>query len=363
MKKYISPFLALASLFVIAACSTKFKIAAPYKNITIVYGLLDERDPVHYIRIEKAFLDQSKSALVLAQIADSNFYPSVNARIKRFDFSGNYIDSVILTKVDLDTVAGYQKEPGVFFTTPNYAYQFSNTLNPNYIYQIMVTNPVSGETDSAQAPIIDDANTGAFYVRVLDDPQLNLEGIDFSSTLSNRFVDFNGSYTPPATYNFQGQSSPAYVAQIIFRFLWSDSNAITKSVVPDSVDMNLGYQLVNGGTITYSVSNLSFYQALANGMGTAPANIYRLLNRAELFVYASTLDYNNYYQNSLTQGVGLTGNEIEPMLTNIQGANTLGLFTSKGYRSGFLTLTYITVDSLEASPYLTQAKIAGTVYH
>src|SRR6185437_11084003 len=104
MRKLFSPLLIITALVGISSCSTKFNIAAPYKNITVIYGLMDETDTAHYIRIEKAFLDQNKSAVVMAQNPDSSFYPEsqLDVKMELIDPSGT-IDSIYsLSRVDLN---------------------------------------------------------------------------------------------------------------------------------------------------------------------------------------------------------------------------------------------------------------------
>jgi hypothetical protein len=38
------------------SCETDFELNAEWKDITIVYGILNQNDTAHYIRIQKAFL-------------------------------------------------------------------------------------------------------------------------------------------------------------------------------------------------------------------------------------------------------------------------------------------------------------------
>src|ERR1700753_263242 len=109
MKKIVIPFITIA-LFALASCSDKFNVAAPYKNITVIYAYLDCQDTAHYVRIQKAFLDQSKSALTMSQSPDSSFYANINVVIKRYSIvDTSYLDSIHLTRVDLDN-EGYPKQ-------------------------------------------------------------------------------------------------------------------------------------------------------------------------------------------------------------------------------------------------------------
>lgn len=368
-KCLLFPLLAMVTLFYISGCSEKFHVAAPYKNYTVVYAYLDMTDTAHYIRIQKAFLDENKNALTMAQTSDSNFYANLDVKIERVDFSSVIHDVIHLKRVNLDQ-EGYPKQPGQFFQSPNYAYKFTDPLDPQFIYRIVITNPATSQADSADAPVIDDINPAAFYIDKLD---LSLNPpplMDFSSTLSNRFFEITGYYvpqTPGFTYIFQGQtySNPAVISQAFIRFNWDDSDGNTQVHTPHYFDFNAGYQSFTNGNFDYQIHNTQLYAALASasGMGAAPPNQYRLLNRCDIFMYVGTPDFVAYQQSSLTQGTGLTGTEIEPLYTNIKGANVLGLYTSRGMRTGKITLTPATVDSLIISPLLSQAHIVGTVYH
>ncbi len=361
MKKFFSPII-LFVLILISSCSEKFNTAAPYKNITVIYGMLDQKDTAHYIRIQKAFLDENKSALTMAQTADSSFYNNLNVSIKRYDFSNNLWDSIHLNRVDLN-MEGYTKQTGTFFNSPNYAYKFKNTLDPNYIYRIVVTNVATGQVDSADAPIINDKDTTLFTLQLFDDSVRNAYGMDFSTTIPGKVFEITGSYTSPSNFSFNNYTSPVGVSQCIIRFNWYDSNSVTKTKTPNYYDYNLGYQaLSNGIYIDFKASNKYLYNALSTGMGNAPAHTFRLIDRCDIFIYLGSYDYYTYYQIGLSQGTGLTGNEIEPTYTNIKGQNALGLYTSRGFRSGKITLTPATYDSLLISPIMVNTNLIGKAY-
>ena len=67
-------FFVLAGLLLFAGCESDFDIAADYKEIPIIIGLLDIQDTVHYVSITKAFLDEDQDALFMAQQADSLYF-------------------------------------------------------------------------------------------------------------------------------------------------------------------------------------------------------------------------------------------------------------------------------------------------
>ena len=73
MMKKLLYFLLLGSM--LSSCSNDFEVSAPWKEVPVAYALLSPKDSAHYVRIEKAFLDPNVSALEIAQIADSLYYP------------------------------------------------------------------------------------------------------------------------------------------------------------------------------------------------------------------------------------------------------------------------------------------------
>lgn len=362
MKKLIIPFVAMVSLFLLPGCSEKFDVAAPYKNITVIYGYLDMRDTAHYIRIQKAFLDQNKSALTMSQTPDSNFYANLDVTVAKISFSGTKQGVIQLNRVDLNA-EGYQKQQGAFFTAPNYAYKFTDLLDPQYIYRIIVRNQATGEVDSAETPIIEDLNRNKFHVDIFDDTDVVLAGLGFASTAPNKNFEFQITYAAPSDFTFNGTSTPVFLVQPIIRFNWTDSNMLNGAKTNHYGDFAPGYAPMQRSSIFYDIRNTDLYNGIRSALGAAPENTARLLGRPEVFVYLGTNDFYKYQQNSLIQGVGLTGNEIQPTFTNIKGANVLGLYTSRAMRSGLLTLTGNTMDSLMSSPMLKAANIRGTSYH
>jgi hypothetical protein len=361
MKKIIFPVIAMLSLFSVVGCSTKFKVDAPYKNVTVVYSFLDEADTAHYVRIEKAFLDENKSAITMAQNPDSNYYKYLNVRVEKIAFlnAGNIVDTIHLNMVDLN-LEGYPKDSGVFFNAPNYAYKFKTTLDPNYSYRLIITNPTSGEVDSAESPVIDDENSATFYVPYLDNIFSNLGGLDFSSTLPNATCEISANYTAPGNYNFYGQISPVAIAQAVLIFNWTDSNIANGSVSAHSYSFNAGYTTIINNNIVYAINDASLYSAVFSGMGNAPLNVVRLLHKCDLAIYLGTPDFYSYEQNALSLGVGLTANEIEPVYTNIKGASTVGIYTARAMRSGTISLNTATVDSLMVNSTTKNCNIIGS---
>ena len=59
--KFLAVFLMLITFFV--ACDNELNVIEPKQDIPVVYGFLNLADSAQYIRVERAFVDESTSAL------------------------------------------------------------------------------------------------------------------------------------------------------------------------------------------------------------------------------------------------------------------------------------------------------------
>ena len=99
MKKYF--LVGVSALLALTGCEEDFDVAAPYKDITVVYGIMDKLDTVHYIRVQKAFLDERKSAIDMAKEADSSFYKDITVKMQEVSDKGVVVEQV-LSRFDLN---------------------------------------------------------------------------------------------------------------------------------------------------------------------------------------------------------------------------------------------------------------------
>jgi hypothetical protein len=72
MNKMGAILVLLATCF-FTSCKNDVEINGEWKDISVVFGLLNQSDTAHYVRISKAFLGEG-DALVFAQQFDSLYY-------------------------------------------------------------------------------------------------------------------------------------------------------------------------------------------------------------------------------------------------------------------------------------------------
>ena len=146
-------FLILPLLF---SCETDFDVNANWKDVTIVYGLIDPNNEDQLIKINKAYLGQG-DAIQMASISDSTNYDPSNLIVKihrvREQIFNTYdtLSTVVLTDTVLD------KDDGLFSTDDNIIYTFkkpSSFYNTNSIYVLEILNLSSGQKVTSETEII-----------------------------------------------------------------------------------------------------------------------------------------------------------------------------------------------------------------
>lgn len=156
MKRVLFFLMAIVALF--SSCSTRVDLYADYKDIPVIYGLLDYQQDTNFIRINRAFCgsnDNPINANEVALIADSCNYPGkLDARIVELKqgYGGAYIETG--TEYILDTMTLHDKEEGVFYAPDQKVYfttgQFKQNAGGNkYKYKLVIyknNDTVSSET-------------------------------------------------------------------------------------------------------------------------------------------------------------------------------------------------------------------------
>jgi hypothetical protein len=146
-------FLILPILF---SCETDFDVNANWKDVTIVYGLIDPNNEDQLVKINKAYLGQG-DAIQMASISDSTNYDPSNLIVKihrvREQVFNTYdtLSTVVLTDTVLD------KDDGLFSTDDNIIYTFkkpSSFYNTNSIYVLEILNLSSGQKVTSETEII-----------------------------------------------------------------------------------------------------------------------------------------------------------------------------------------------------------------
>ena len=150
---YISIIMTLFISF--SSCREDFEILANFKEIPIIYGILNEGDSIHYIRISRAYINDEKNALIIAKDPDSIYYPDVLTVTLLEKESGI---SYTFERVNGDTI-GLPKQSGTFASVPNILYRFQGRINHSYTYKLTVSNSQTGIVNTAETALVGEFKT------------------------------------------------------------------------------------------------------------------------------------------------------------------------------------------------------------
>jgi len=281
----------------IFACSEDFVLTEPWKDIPVVYGLINRVDSAQYIRVEKLFVDEDIPAVEMAKIADSIYYQNVKVSLINL----NSKREVALVKVD-GTSEGYVRNPGPFVQVPNFLYKLKTTQLP-----------MSGG-DSILLKI----DRGDGKTLITSRIQL-VRDFDFTSPPStNREVQFKPEF--PQTFSWQKpKSSQIFDFDIVI--VIQETNTVSGSVLVKP----LRWVLKKGDLAnSVTVGGLQFYNFLKENLVVDPA-LKREVLRLDFMVRAGgpeVYDFNTI----VNANTGITASQEIPRYSNM--SEGFGLFSS-----------------------------------
>ncbi len=322
----------LAAIAVLQSCSNDFELTAPWKEVPIVYAILSPQDTAHYVRIEKAFLDPNASALQIAQIPDSIYYPE--GTFQAFIEEVNTGKRFPLTRVD-GRLEGYPRQEGIFATSPNWLYKTKETLVPGRRYRLRIVRndgrpDITAETTIPGNFIIQAPNPSLLPVRMTF-----LRG---SSSNVTWLSDSNGVYF---TIRFRIRIRENNLNGTLLKrdtLYWTPVPSTRRSEVLTG----------NGFISTERILSESFYRFLVENLSPTTTT-FRRFEGIDITVEGGGREIERYLETAAANA-GITGAELISLYTNL--SEGFGIFTGKNAVTlPNVTITPETINSMnEQSP-------------
>ncbi len=306
----LKSILTLLSLFFVLvigliACSNDFDVNADWKEITVVYGLLQQTDSIHYIRINKAYVGDN--AYELAAVTDSLYHDGpLNIQMNERNDSLEIMNTFSLQKVNAAD-EGIEKEAGLFANSPYYIYKTTGQLNFDYTYELLIETP---------AQKIVTANTTLVE--------------EFSIIHPNAEVPIN-LLNPFMVRWRHAQNAAIYELDVyIYYYEWNYDEQGTLVKTTERSKWNVFSNLkreghVPGNALQYEVNNESFYYHLASSLNNKENLVKRELRDLEFVVHAGSEELKRF-SSSQRAHFNITSTQVTPTYTNIEGG--IGIFSS-----------------------------------
>lgn len=321
MNRVKNIFVVLVSVFIVGGCSTDFDVAAPYKEIPIIVGLLNRNDLVHYIKVNKAYLNKDGSAYTAGSVLDSNLYPyPLSVKLYALSPTGVAFDSVSLDTVHIPKIGtGTFVTNDVVYATPPYKLKYNSIPSSKDTiwssYKLVVRRASDNKyITSATCNVLSD-------MRFKTNPnQIDLYN-PFPSTISPEYKSQRLSWVA-------ARNGKRYSAFLRFKF--RVQNDATGEDYLDSVDMRLmsnnRLQRNDGNTeVDYTLSGESFFYNLQSALDPLASAYRRVYSGPVEIHFEFAGEELDTYMELNNSSIGLS--EVTPEYTNIDGG--LGIFSSR----------------------------------
>lgn len=314
MMKKISYLLIVLMAAFHMSCETDIDVNAEYKDITLVYGLIDPADSNHYIKVNKAFIGEG-NALDLAAEANNFNYPDgeLGVVVEAYN-QGALVNTYTTTR----TVNEIPKDEGIFDDSENVLFRFTEpNINEDFTYKLKIYNnalakEITSETTIANPPIV-------------GTPSKQQKLTFWVGTLAT------GAYVDRVITTSSGENVGRMDVKLIFKYHEHYTTASGLSPVTKTLVMPLGDRQttssLGGETIEWEISGASFYDNIERNV-PQPSTIsffsHRELDNVSFEFNIAGTELNTYM---LVAAPSNTVNQDKPSYTNIE--NGVGVFSSR----------------------------------
>jgi len=329
MKKKHFTWICASLLLFISSCEKEFDPYDSYKDITIVYGLINPLDTIHYIRINRAFY-APESATIVAQNPDSSNFPveDIDVRIYEITPDGNstqlVVGSTIMQNKDTTTGHFYAPEQRVYYFKKKFHIQYlDNTI------KIEIEHKKTGKIVYAETPLVN----------------------DFDVTIPNPGMQVN--FNPiPTTMRFEwvnAKHGKIYDAYYIIYYREGRNDEPSDKWKKDSIVWHVGSrtaQITGNEEVqieTVTFNSTLFYENVQKKVAYDPDVWRRPYVQAKISIWAGSEEM--YHYNVINEHSGLLPDipeytNMKTKLNSVELENeAFGIFTSRIRRDVYVRLS------------------------
>ncbi len=321
----IGSLMLLTILF--SSCSEKIDLIGNFQETAVIYGLLDQADTLHYIKITRAFIGPG-DAMQIAQIADSSYFDQVNATITE-ELNG----SVTRTWQLKDTLIQDKNTNGVFYGPIQKVYYFKTLATGQNEVQVISPNP--NETSLNKDAIYKlkvILNNGEFEVNGETELASGLTTTASSQNFTFKFSDNPGEYV--STSVAASSTGNCFVVNTKLEIQYNEYIGNNKTL--KSFDWNLGeVDVVPNSSRTFVALGETFYDLMISKVVNDPQITRRTFNGIRITLVGGAEELYNYM---VVNKPSSTLAQTKPSYTNLSvsnGKRVVGIFSSRQTISSF----------------------------
>lgn len=322
MKKYIFILLSLP-IFFFSSCETDFDVNANWKDISVVYCLLNPNDTVHFVKINKAFLGEADAYQMASEI-DSLYYSSASVKLER------YKNGLLQETINFEPTTDIPKDDGIFANDYNIIYKSSATLSVDGEYHLKIDVPEKTEQISSTTKLISD---------LLVSNPVAYRKINFGNTLSQFVAEWKSS-----------ENARIYELTVFFYYYEINGAEKTLKTIEWVQPTKISSNNLGGEEMKQEINGGSFFNYVYNRITSQPGwdnpEISRVVRkRAFDFQFLLGGEELSTFIEVSSPSNGIV--QEKPAYTNIN--NGIGVFSCRfDYPVKDLEIAQMTIDSLHA---------------
>ena len=316
---------AFTALFGMNSCEEDITLTGSFVETAVVYGLLDQSDTTHVVKITRAFIGPGNS-LEISQIPDSSYFQNITATITERLDNG----STGRTWELFDTLVTTKETNGVFYAPEQKVYAFYTGARDNS------DNP-TGQSLLATAQynlriVVNEGTSDSFEVFGSTDI---VTGISTNTDSQNYQFKFAKNASTTGEYQNTGvivQNGNAAVLNTRLILQYKDYIGADSTI--QTLEWNLGEVETSGTNTNFAAQGETFYRIIDASCASGDPGVFRRnLEGITVQVVGGSFDLYNYIlvnqpSSSLAQN--------KPTFTNLTATNdhpVLGLFSSRFTKS------------------------------
>lgn len=314
--KYLTifSFITLISLFA-SSCDNDFNINDDWKDITVVYGLLDPAADTNWVRVQRAYLGEAAASASYGEV-DSLYYDTTAISVYLLAYTrgadgslGNPVDSITL-KPDFTS---RKLNDGIYTTDGFRLYRTTEDIEEEKTYRLMVKKTNTNHPDASSITEIVGAklqgNNGFRFV--LPNPNV------VSARIFNGRIEWY-------------QSKLAEIYEVDVYFFYKEYNRQTGAI--EHLSQKIDYATLEGiqalpdasGKVELSGDPFDLYTKLSSALPELKPNTLRFFKSITIEIWSGGEDLAKFIElNKPTEGV----NSSKPEFPDIE--NGVGLFSSR----------------------------------
>ncbi len=301
----------LITLFTFNSCKTDLDILAPYKEIPVIYGVINHRDPTHYIRVQKAFLGAG-DAYSFSAVSDSNYFKDITVKLIQYKLSDSG-DSTFKTPkaITLTDTVIQGKDGGLFFQPGQKLYITHAKLDSSFSVKLEVINNQSGKVYTAFTPLIN-------HITITKPNTSEVSKIGFASDLGTY-----RSFTIDWNSDKNGYYSELF---LVFKYTAKYMNNGVPSYLQDSImwPQSAVFWSKGDGAFSLELQGKEFYKKIQAAIPNPGDTLERVFTGIDFIADVGGREFYNYL--TLNQPTS-TVVQDKPTYTNI--SEGYGIFTTR----------------------------------